>query len=126
MHSVEDIPSDNHLYRRVPEDCYDPSSGKCTEGAFLLREKINEHYLSVDWAEKTNINKSCVNPINKQKFKIAELLVQDPLDLKLSVDHIPTKHNYAHSGISGKDLFDEVLRFIRASELAEKGIMRFP
>lgn len=126
MLRVDKIPQDDHLYRRVSEDCYDAPSGKCTEGAFLLREKIKEKYLSVDWAERTNINTSCIDSRTKQKLKIAELVVQDPLNLGLSVDHKPSKHNLAHSSISGQDLFDEVLKVIRASELAEKSTIRFP
>lgn len=124
MLSVDKIPPDNHLYRRVHEDCYDAPSGTCTEGAFLLR--VKEPYLSVDWAERSDINISCIDYKTKQKLKIAELVVQDTLNLGLSVDHKPTKHNLAHSSISGEDLFDEVLKVIRASELAERSTMRFP
>ncbi len=118
MLTVEKIPPDNHLYRRSPEECYDASSNSFTEGAFLLRLEINETYLSVDWAERADINVSCVDPKTKKELPIAKLNVQDTLDLKLKVEHKPSKRNRAHSGIFGDDLFDEVLRFIKASELA--------
>ena len=123
---VVKIPPDNHLYRRVSDECFDAPSGKCTEGAFLLRLDRGETDLSVDWAERGNIHISCVDYRTKKKFKIAELLVQVPLDLGLAVDYTPRKHNTAHTSISGKDLFDEVERFIKASELADKSVMRFP
>ena len=87
---------------------------------------MKETYLSVDWAERTDINTSCVDSKTKQKLKIAELVVQYPLNLGLSVEHKPSKSNLAHSGISGQDLFDEVLKVVRASELAEKSTIRFP
>ncbi len=124
MLTIKTIPPNNHLFRRVSDEYYDASSGKCAEGAFLLRIKEND--LSVDWAEEGDINISCIDFISKKRFKIAELLVQTPLDLKLDVKHTPRKHNTAHASITGKDLFDDVLRMIIASELAEKCTMRFP
>ncbi len=126
MLPVEKIPPDNHLYRRVPNDCYDALSGMCTEGAFLLRKEINEEYLSVDWAERADINVSCIDPKTKMKLKVAELGVQGVLDLGLAVDYKPSKRNPAHSSISGDDLFDDVLGFMKASALVGISTMRFP
>ena len=125
MLPIENIPPDNHLYRKVPDNCYDISSGLCTEGAFLLRKEIKEKYLSVDWAERTSIKTSSFDPKTKKHLKIAELKVQDTLDLGLFVEHKPSK-NPAHSGIFGDALFDDVLSFIKASELVGISTMSNP
>lgn len=119
---VYEIPSQDHLYRRVTDECFDPVSKKCTEGAFLLRPIDN--YLSVDWAERTNLKKSSCCPTTKKIFKITELSVEDPKNLGLAVEHKPTNRNKAHSGISGDALFDDVEKIIVASLLAEKSTMQ--
>ncbi len=124
---VEKIPNDNHLHRRVSSVNYDSRTGKCTEGTYLLRIRDNkkEEYLSVDWAERAKLEISRRDPNNPGRiFKIAELVVEEPLKLGLAVDHIPTSKNLAHAGISGKDLFDEVASLKIAAQLAEKSIMR--
>ncbi len=121
---IEQIPENDHLYRRVHHKCYDPISGKCTEGAFLLKLDRQEQYLSVDWAERTTLEVSCLDPNTKKKFKIAEIRAGYPRELGLTVEHKPSLKHIAHAGILGKALHDDVQRIIIASQLAEKSIVR--
>ena len=121
MTTKEFIPDDNNLHRRVNDRCYDALAGKCTEGAFLLRSK--EEYLSVNWAERTDLQTTTTNPNSGKVFKLAELVVKEPRAIDLNVEHIPTINNFAHAGIKGVSLHDDVQKIIVASKLAEKSKM---
>jgi len=121
MTSKEFIPDDNNVHRRVNDRCYDALSGRCTEGAFLLRPK--EEYLSVNWAERTDLKTSATDNNSGKIFKVAELVVKEPRAIGLGVEHIPTVNNPAHAGITGISLQDDVQKIIVASKLAEKSKM---
>ena len=117
MSIKEIIPDDNNLHRRIHDKCYDALSGKCTEGAFLLREK--EDYLSANWAEKTDLKTSAIDLNSGKVFKVVGVEVKIPRNLQLSVEHMPSQNNFSHSGVLGDSLHDDV-QIIIASKLAEK------
>jgi hypothetical protein len=99
MPDIIPIVSETLLYRRHEVKHWTRFDGRTSPAAFKLRVKKNEKYLSVDIAELSTPQKTATEPISGDVRAASELLAKVPLDLGLSCEHTPSRHNPAHASI---------------------------
>jgi hypothetical protein len=88
------------LYRRFIR-WYKKKNGELSKAAFLENDKVSSE-LSVDLAEMTTPETALSAEVGALPgMGLAEIAVEEPREMKLSVVHNPLPNNHAHSLICG-------------------------
>ena len=120
---IENITDSASLYRRVYPSHFNHRRNRFSDAAFMVRSKINEKEMSVNWSKYISPEEAVIAPNTESEFYLGELKAAIPREIELDVIHSPgesdTPHSKSHSSIIGKKLLDKELAYETAGFLAD-------
>ncbi len=118
----EYIPDYDFLFRRSSCETFDKKGFRFTAPTFMVRKDRGEKAISTNWSKYSTPEQTSICPITNKQYLVGKFQADIPRNIKLTVNHAPSKFNFAHSTISGEQLLNDLKAYEVAAYLAEQCI----